>query len=213
MLACCMDGIAVALGRGELFGLVRDGKVVLRAAQLAPNGDELAIGAQLVDIQQGCAQARCSCLRRMQHPHATIGQAAGSPDQRPNTMGSWELDLRSGETLWSDGMYRILGRRRDTAPLTRDEILRYIHPDDRARIAARLSAYGGRVSCGSPSGAAARAPGRDRARISTGAPVVLVRPGRRPPRPGQVTDAGLVKSGASLSIYRSIQLPRLRVAP
>ena len=24
-------------------------------------------------------------------------------------MGSWELDLRSGETLWSGGMYRILG--------------------------------------------------------------------------------------------------------
>ena len=24
-------------------------------------------------------------------------------------MGSWELDLGSGETLWSEGMYRILG--------------------------------------------------------------------------------------------------------
>ena len=54
-------------------------------------------------------------------------------------MGSWEQDLRSGETLWSDGMYRIL----DLAPVEtgRDEtgVLAHVHPEDRERMRQMLA--------------------------------------------------------------------------
>ena len=47
-------------------------------------------------------------------------------------MGSWELDLRSGETVWSDGMYRILGLPPAGSGARRREVLEHVHPDDRS---------------------------------------------------------------------------------
>jgi len=54
-------------------------------------------------------------------------------------MGSWELDLRSGETRLSDGMYRILGVPRSDAALAIETALTYVHPDDRERIERMLA--------------------------------------------------------------------------
>jgi PAS domain S-box-containing protein len=52
-------------------------------------------------------------------------------------MGSWELDLRTGEILWSEGMYRILDLPVADEGRTQADILDHIHPDDRA-VAAKL---------------------------------------------------------------------------
>lgn len=53
-------------------------------------------------------------------------------------LGSWEQDLQSGETVWSDGMYRILGLEPDATPRSLELILDVVHPDDRARARAML---------------------------------------------------------------------------
>jgi PAS domain S-box-containing protein len=52
-------------------------------------------------------------------------------------MGSWELDLRSGEILWSAGMYRILDLPPAEEGRTQTDILEHIHPDDRV-LAERM---------------------------------------------------------------------------
>ena len=52
-------------------------------------------------------------------------------------MGSWELDLASGEILWSDGMYRILDLPASAEGRSRADIVEHIHPDDRA-VAEKL---------------------------------------------------------------------------
>ena len=49
-------------------------------------------------------------------------------------MGSFELDLNSGEVLWSAGFHRILGMEPSDRRLGVSEILELIHPDDRERI-------------------------------------------------------------------------------
>lgn len=54
-------------------------------------------------------------------------------------LGSWELDLTSGQTLWSDETYRLFGLELGAEPLSDGEILAHVHPDDRARIAGVLS--------------------------------------------------------------------------
>ena len=54
-------------------------------------------------------------------------------------MGSWELDLRSGETVWSGGMYRILGLPPAEQALDRAEILEHVHADDRDRMERMLA--------------------------------------------------------------------------
>jgi PAS domain S-box-containing protein len=55
-------------------------------------------------------------------------------------VGSWELDLRGGGTVWSDEMHRILGLEPGGAEHSQDEFLEFVHPADRAEIAAVLSA-------------------------------------------------------------------------
>lgn len=47
-------------------------------------------------------------------------------------LGMWERDLTTGKITWSDGMYRIFGRTRDEFGGTGDEVLSYVHPEDRA---------------------------------------------------------------------------------
>lgn len=47
-------------------------------------------------------------------------------------LGMWDRDLRTNRIVWSDGMYRIFGRTREEFGGTADEVLSYVHPDDRA---------------------------------------------------------------------------------
>jgi PAS domain S-box-containing protein len=54
-------------------------------------------------------------------------------------MGSFELDLRSGEALWSEGLDRILGLEPGDRARSMAEILEFIHPDDRERIERMLA--------------------------------------------------------------------------
>ena len=54
-------------------------------------------------------------------------------------IGSWKLDLRTQALTWSPETYRLFGVPEGT-PLTLDDFLTLIHPEDRARVAAEWSA-------------------------------------------------------------------------
>jgi PAS domain S-box-containing protein len=54
-------------------------------------------------------------------------------------MGTWELDLESGKTLWSEGMYRILGLPPSEDGRTEEAVLEHVHPEDRERIERLLA--------------------------------------------------------------------------
>ena len=49
-------------------------------------------------------------------------------------VGSWEMDLRSGRTLWSEAIRHLLGLPPGAAPDGHDDFLRHVHPDDRERV-------------------------------------------------------------------------------
>jgi PAS domain S-box-containing protein len=51
--------------------------------------------------------------------------------QRISHVGSWELDLRTGEHWWSDESCRIMGIAPGTFGSTLDAALAFVHPDDR----------------------------------------------------------------------------------
>lgn len=55
-------------------------------------------------------------------------------------VGSWELDLRTGDTVWSEGMFRVLGLDPDAAVRDEEAVLAVVHPEDRPRIAGLLEA-------------------------------------------------------------------------
>jgi len=60
--------------------------------------------------------------------------------QRAAATGSIEVDLATGRTHCSDEMYRILGEKRDTFPLTVERLVAAAHAEDRDRLATYLAA-------------------------------------------------------------------------
>lgn len=63
-------------------------------------------------------------------------QRAMDEAQRIASLGSWTLDVLSGEVLWTDETYRIAGIERDTT-LSREVFLGLVHPEDRDQLAAQ----------------------------------------------------------------------------
>ncbi|HII00214.1 TPA: PAS domain S-box protein [Methanosarcinaceae archaeon] len=54
--------------------------------------------------------------------------------QKMAHIGNWDWDLITGEGYWSDELYRIFGRDPQESGATYDELLNYIHPDDREYV-------------------------------------------------------------------------------
>lgn len=54
-------------------------------------------------------------------------------------LGSWQQDLRTGDTVWSPGIHRILGLTPDDAGRNRERVLSIMHPEDRERMGAVLA--------------------------------------------------------------------------
>lgn len=61
-------------------------------------------------------------------------QALLNEAQRLGKLGSWELDLLSGELRWSDEMYRIFELEPARFPHSYEGFLDVIHPDDRDKV-------------------------------------------------------------------------------
>jgi DNA-binding CsgD family transcriptional regulator len=53
-------------------------------------------------------------------------------------LGSWELDLRSGQSRWSDELYRIHGLEPGAAEPSLETLLAYVHPEDVEELSATL---------------------------------------------------------------------------
>jgi PAS domain S-box-containing protein len=51
-------------------------------------------------------------------------------------LGSWEIDLRTGERTWSDQLYRIFGVTREEILPSEEAFLARLHPEDRPHLEA-----------------------------------------------------------------------------
>ncbi len=60
--------------------------------------------------------------------------------QRIAHLGDWDLDLTTRELRWSDEIYRIVGVAPGAFAPTPEHLLGVVHPDDRAGLAAALTA-------------------------------------------------------------------------
>ncbi|MBK8529751.1 MAG: PAS domain-containing protein [Rubrivivax sp.] len=57
-------------------------------------------------------------------------------------LGTWEVDLQSGETFWDEQMWHLRGREPQSQVPDPDDKLAMVHPDDRAEMAQAASAAG-----------------------------------------------------------------------
>lgn len=53
-------------------------------------------------------------------------------------LGSWELDLDSGDVIWSDNLFRLMGLEVGEVEPTVDYFLSHTHPDDRPELRAAV---------------------------------------------------------------------------
>jgi diguanylate cyclase (GGDEF)-like protein/PAS domain S-box-containing protein len=100
-------------------------KVVRCPLAPAPDGSELQL-VVVVDVTE--IQHAVHALAVERRRVAEVERVAG--------LGSWEFDPRTGETLWSDGHYQLLGIEPGTVVPGADAVLDIIHPDDRDYVAA-----------------------------------------------------------------------------
>lgn len=65
-------------------------------------------------------------------------QALLNEAQEVASLGNWSLDLETGQALWSDMEYRLLGYVPGAVEANVENFLRAVHPDDRARVKAEM---------------------------------------------------------------------------
>ena len=53
-------------------------------------------------------------------------------------LGYFERNWQTGEGYWSHGFYRLLGLKPGEIPCNHEEFMKYIHPEDRERVAAHI---------------------------------------------------------------------------
>ncbi|MBV8221065.1 MAG: PAS domain S-box protein, partial [Solirubrobacterales bacterium] len=69
---------------------------------------------------------------------AALAQLAEA--QQIAQVGSWAWNVRTGESEWSDQMFRIFGRDRGSRPLPPNEFLEHTHAEDRDSVADQFRA-------------------------------------------------------------------------
>lgn len=58
--------------------------------------------------------------------------------QQAARVGTWEWDMGTGEAVWSEMMWELLGLNPDNSPMRLEEFAEVIHPEDRERTLANI---------------------------------------------------------------------------
>lgn len=91
------------------------------------------------EIMAALGLARDITEQRHMEEKLRESQASLEEAQRIASLGSWDLDPRTGSFFWSAETFRILGLPPDTMP-SREAFLNAVHPQDRDAVARALSA-------------------------------------------------------------------------
>jgi PAS domain S-box-containing protein len=108
----------------EILIYTKSGRKVWIAVQLQPQFDKMGkrTGYFAIGIDN---TERKKSEEQMLHNQKLLQQA-----ERIASLGSWETNLRTGVTIWSDEMYRIFGWDTENMKPTMGPQLNTIHPDD-----------------------------------------------------------------------------------
>ncbi len=63
-----------------------------------------------------------------------LNEARLNEAQRIAKVGSWELDLKTGQLIWTDEVFRLFELDKENFEATYDAFLNIIHPDDREKV-------------------------------------------------------------------------------
>lgn len=66
-----------------------------------------------------------AALEKLRHSQTQLAEA-----QKFARIGSWESNLTTGQTIWSEELYQIFGIDPNLSPVTEEDYLQLVHPDD-----------------------------------------------------------------------------------
>ncbi len=130
--------LVVSLLLAFYFGrrLARPIRLTALAASAYDRGEDVQpIGLRLREVDEVLRALKTASTQRqfaedqLRVAHERMMLALAATD-----MGMWERDLATNKITWSDPMFRIFGRTREEFSGTPEEVLSYVHPEDRARF-------------------------------------------------------------------------------
>jgi diguanylate cyclase (GGDEF)-like protein/PAS domain S-box-containing protein len=141
----------VASRRGRLLALA--GATLLAPLVLAGRGMKnhevdvvvVAVGAAVIALLVIARLGRLVEVLRRAEARLSLGEARLEEAQRLAQVGSWTVDMTTGDQAWSTELYRILGLDPATVAPCYETFLQMVHPDDRPRPMeehGRLAAHG-----------------------------------------------------------------------
>jgi PAS domain S-box-containing protein len=81
-----------------------------------------------------CLYARDVTGRKAQHAILRKSEALLRKAEEIGKMGSWHLNLETGEGVWSEQLYQLLGQDPNGTPIDKTRLLAMVHPDDREKV-------------------------------------------------------------------------------
>jgi PAS domain S-box-containing protein len=81
-----------------------------------------------------CLYARDVTGRKAQHEILRKSEALLRKAEEIGKMGSWQLNLETGEGAWSEQLYRLLGLDPKGPPIDKTRLLEMVHPEDREKM-------------------------------------------------------------------------------
>jgi PAS domain S-box-containing protein len=108
---------------GDWFARTTLGGKIPEFARLGEAFDTMA---EAVAAREATLQETAQSLRRSEEHLARA--------QRIATIGSWQLDFRTGVLHWSDEVFRLVGRSRESFVATQDSFLQLVLEEDRPRV-------------------------------------------------------------------------------
>ncbi len=121
---------------------VKDQEVIVKSA--SGKIRNLLVNAQPILKARGEIQGAVSVMRDVTESNETRNnlvrsEALLSEAQAISHLGSWEWDVNTHETVWSDEMYKILGYEPGEIPVTYKTYIEHVHPEDRTNLSINIA--------------------------------------------------------------------------
>ena len=118
--------------KGELCNRHRDGSLYWVSTIISPVRDEQGQITNFVGIHDDISE-RKQAEEALKESEAVLRKA-----QRMARIGNWKRDLRANTAMWSDTIYRILGRDPSLPPATFTEMAQYFTPESWEQLWAAI---------------------------------------------------------------------------